>query len=79
MQFSVAKWGNSLALRLPSHLVRTANLKEGTPVEFSLRDGSVVVTPVRKRYRLDDLLAEMTDDQRHPETNWGSPKGDEVW
>ncbi|MBT2134857.1 AbrB/MazE/SpoVT family DNA-binding domain-containing protein [Croceibacterium sp. LX-88] len=79
MQFYVAKWGNSLALRLPNHLVRAANLTEGTPVEFSTRDGTVVITPVRKKYKLDELLAQMTEDQRHPETDWGDPKGDEVW
>lgn len=79
MQFYVAKWGNSLALRLPSHLVRSANLKEGTPVEFSTRDGSVVITPVRKKFRLDDLLAEMGEEQRHSEINWGEPQGEEEW
>jgi antitoxin MazE len=79
MQFYVAKWGNSLALRLPNHLVRSANLKEGTPVEFSTRGDTVVITPVRKKYRLDDLLAEMGEEQRHPETDWGKPKGEEEW
>jgi antitoxin MazE len=79
MQLSVAKWGNSLALRLPSHLAKTANLTEGTPVEFTMQDGSVLITPVRKKLKLADLLAELTDDQRRPETDWGEPKGDEVW
>lgn len=79
MQLAIAKWGNSLALRLPRHVVKDANLAEGSPVELAVRDGSVVVTPVRKKFRLDDLLAQMTDEHRHPETDWGTPQGDEAW
>ena len=79
MQLSIAKWGNSLALRLPRHVVNDANLTEGVPVEISVKDGSVVVTPVRKKFKLDDLLAHFEEDQRHSETDWGSQKGEEVW
>ena len=79
MQLAIAKWGNSLALRLPRHVVRDANLTEGVPVELTVRDGTVVVTPVRKKYKLDDLLAQMNDENLHSEIEWGDPKGDEVW
>lgn len=79
MQLAIAKWGNSLALRLPRHVVRDANLSDGSPVELAVRDGTVVVTPVRKKFRLDDLLAQMTEENRHGETDWGTPQGDEVW
>ena len=33
----VAKWGNSLAVRLPAELVRTLGLKEGDQID--LREG----------------------------------------
>ena len=79
MQLAIAKWGNSLALRLPRHVARDANLTEGATVDLSVKDGSIVVTPVRKKYSLDDLLAQMTADNLHPEVDWGEPKGDEVW
>lgn len=79
MQLAIAKWGNSLALRLPRHVAMDANLTEGVPVELTVRDGTVVVTPVRKKYKLDDLLAQMNADNAHPEVEWGEPQGDEVW
>lgn len=79
MQLAIAKWGNSLALRLPRHVAKDANLTEGAPVELTVRDGTVVVTPVRKKYRLDDLLAQMNENNKHAETDWGEPQGDEVW
>ena len=34
----VAKWGNSLAVRLPASLVEALNLKEGDEVEVAARD-----------------------------------------
>lgn len=34
----VAKWGNSLAVRLPASLVQALNLKEGEEVELHLLD-----------------------------------------
>ena len=79
MQLAVAKWGNSLAVRLPRHVAEGANLTEGAAVELSVRDGAVVVTPVRKKYKLEDLLAQMPAKARHKETDWGQPQGDEVW
>lgn len=68
MQLAIAKWGNSLALRLPRDVARDANLRVGVPVQLSVKDGSLVVTPVRKKFRLDDLLAQMKKEHRHPET-----------
>jgi antitoxin MazE len=79
MQLAIAKWGNSLALRLPRHVAQDANLTEGVAVELTVRDGTVVVTPVRKKYRLDDLLAQMNEKNAHPETDWGDARGDEIW
>lgn len=79
MELAIAKWGNSLALRLPRHIANDANLTEGAPVELTVKDGTVVVTPVRRKYRLDDLLAQMNEENSHPEIEWGGPQGDEVW
>jgi antitoxin MazE len=34
----VAKWGNSLAVRLPSEVVEALNLKEGDQIEIRIAD-----------------------------------------
>ena len=34
MKTAIAKWGNSLAVRLPRHLAEGANLTAGSPVEI---------------------------------------------
>lgn len=88
MKAAVARWGNSLALRLPRGLAEEVRLNEGAAVELTVRDGALVVTPRRRRYRLDDLLAEMPRRKRgssgakgkkSDEVDWGAPVGEEIW
>jgi antitoxin MazE len=48
MDLQVAKWGNSLALRIPSEIVRQLGLREGATVEVQLTvDGSLSIRPMR--------------------------------
>ena len=42
--------------------------------------GRIVIEPVReKKYKLDDLLKEITKDNIHEEIDFGVPEGREVW
>lgn len=79
MQLTVAKWGNSLAVRLPSQLARATHLVEGTVVQIEEVDGKLVLTPQHKRYDLADLLAAWPEDNPATELDWGSPQGQEAW
>ena len=48
MNLHVAKWGNSLALRIPAEYVRNAGIKEGDKVEASLTvDGGLTIRPAK--------------------------------
>jgi len=76
---TVAKWGNSLALRLPKRLADGANLYEGAAVEISVDHGTLVIRSARPRYTLDQLLGAKTRVRRRRETEWGAPIGKEVW
>jgi antitoxin MazE len=57
MDLQVAKWGNSLALRIPSEMVRQLGLREGATVEAQLTlDGSLSIRPAqwnRKAFALE--------------------------
>lgn len=57
MDLQVTKWGNSLALRIPSEVVRRLGLREGSTVEASLAvDGSLSIRPAkwnRKAFALE--------------------------
>ncbi|MGV2290657.1 AbrB/MazE/SpoVT family DNA-binding domain-containing protein [Trinickia sp. YCB016] len=44
MNLQIAKWGNSLALRIPADYVRHAGLKEGDQVQANLTvDGGISI------------------------------------
>ena len=49
----VAKWGNSLAVRLPADLVRELGLKEGDQIDLVKDEGAV---KVRRLPRADEVL-----------------------
>ncbi|MBD2449625.1 AbrB/MazE/SpoVT family DNA-binding domain-containing protein [Nostoc sp. FACHB-152] len=76
----VAKWGNSLAVRIPRYIAEQAHVTEGTTINFSVEGGSIVITPQkRKKYTLDELLEGMTPDNFHPEFDTGNAVGNEDW
>jgi antitoxin MazE len=79
MTTQIAKWGNSLALRIPRNLAAEVNVQDGDRVDVSVENGALVVRPARKRYTIEELVADMTPDNRHGETDWGKPRGKEVW
>ncbi len=54
-------------------------LDEGSAVELTVEDGRLLVTPVAPAYRLEELVAGIDDANRHAETDWGAPTGNEVW
>ena len=46
MNLQVAKWGNSLALRIPADVVRSIGIKEGDSLEACLTmDGGLTIRP----------------------------------
>jgi antitoxin MazE len=53
VQMHVAKWGNSLAVRLPAELVRELGLREGDQIDLVKDDGAV---KVRRQPRADEVL-----------------------
>ena len=76
----VAKWGNSLAIRIPRAVAEQAQLTEGIAINFSVEGNSIVIRPQkRKKYTLDELLLGMTPDKFHPEFETGNAVGSEDW
>lgn len=48
MRMQIAKWGNSLAVRLPMDYIRAAGLKEGDEVEAEVTPlGEIRLTPAQ--------------------------------
>lgn len=80
MKTKAQKWGNSLAVRLPRPVAQQAGIKPDDPLEIQVSKGRVVLTPaVATEYRLGDLLKKVTKKNIHRETDWGKPRGKEIW
>ena len=80
MRMQVAKWGNSLALRIPRGFAAEAGLEEGAEVEMTVDAGEIRVRrALLPEYRLDDLLGGITPDNLHGEVDLGGSVGREVW
>ena len=48
MRLQLAKWGNSLAVRLPAECVRAAGLREGDSVDADITPaGEITLTPAK--------------------------------
>ncbi len=76
----VARWGNSLAVRLPRSLVKDAGVQEGDRLSLDLaKDGAIVLRSTRRKFSLDELVSAITPKNRHSEADWGKPRGKEVW
>lgn len=45
-KLTIQQWGNSLAVRIPSAVARSARFSVGQPVEVVLDDAGVIVKPV---------------------------------
>ena len=75
----VTRWGNSLAVRIPKQLAEQTNITEGSEVELGVTDGAVIVRPKGRRYTIEELLDQVTPENRHDEIDWGEPQGKEVW
>lgn len=80
MKSKIQKWGNSLAVRIPSAYVREAGVSYGSRIELSMINGNIVIEPrPESTPSLEDLLAAVSPDNRHDEIDSGEAQGVEVW
>lgn len=62
---TIQKWGNSLAVRIPTNVARAAHFTEGLTVEVVVDDVGVTVKPVGQRsLTLEEKLA-LFDPAKH--------------
>jgi antitoxin MazE len=79
MVTSIQRWGNSLAVRIPKPFASQAGLAEDTDVEIVVEGGRIVISPAKREWKLEKLLARISPSNRHREIRWGQPEGRESW
>lgn len=78
MQVSIAKWGNSLGLRVPKEIAARVGLREGARVHIDAKGRTIVISVERPLYELDELLEGLTPEAMHEAFDWGEDVGREI-
>jgi antitoxin MazE len=77
---SLQKWGNGTGVRLPKKVVEAAQLKINQPLEVTIKDKSVILTPIDdSSVTIDSLLQGVTPDKINGELDWGEDTGAEKY
>ena len=80
MKTLVQKWGNSLAVRIPKAFATDLGIDQNSAIELALEDGCLVLRPTAvPKYELSNLLARVTENNRHGEEDYGGAAGGEEW
>ena len=73
-------------LTLPADLRRRYGITENTPLQVTEADDSFVVRPMQlvptgrpQPADLDELLSQITPENRHEEVDFGPAVGEEIW
>ena len=74
----LAMWGNSLAVRIPKDVAEEARLAEGDSIVIEALEGRIELRPAERIPTLEELVAQITPENRHEETNWGPDRGKEI-
>lgn len=72
----VQKWGNSQGLLLNKDLLSEAEIEVGDEVDVVVREGALVVRPVRRvrgGHDLRELVRRIPKDYKPEEVDWGPP------
>jgi antitoxin MazE len=67
-------------VRIPGAYASDLDFKEGMEVDVALVEGGILLrAPPCRRYPLDELVAAITPENVHVETDWGEAAGRESW
>lgn len=78
MQVRVARWGNSLGVRVPKDIAARVGLRQGARVQIEAEGRRIVISVASPVYQLEDLLQDMTPQAMHQVLQWGEDLGREV-
>lgn len=78
MIVKIQKWGNSLALRIPSSIAKQLGIQLNSLVDIEKSGEKIIVEPFKKpKYKLAELLRGINENNLHEEQSFGAPVGKE--
>jgi antitoxin MazE len=78
MQVQVARWGNSLGLRLPKELAARLGIVDGTRVDLTAEATRLIISVDRPVYSLGQLLEGLHPGDLQAAFDWGDDRGREA-
>ena len=76
----LAKWGNSMAVRIPKAVAEAARLRPGDQLEMAVEDsGTLRIRKKKGKQKLSQLIRGISATNLHGESDWGAPAGKELW
>jgi len=72
---TIKKWGNSLAVRIPRAYADELGFDENANVSLEISDDRLII---RREDTLDDMLAQINDENKHTLADFGEPRGREM-
>ena len=80
MKVIVKKWGNSASIRIPASVMAATRLSLNQSVDVREEAGRIIIEPITQpAFNIDDLVAGITDENRHDAVDFGAPMGRETW
>ena len=80
MEVHTGKLDNGLTLTIPEAFASELGLEPNSPVDLALHGTAIIVCHAKQpRVQLDDLLARVTEANRHSEIETGEAVGREAW
>ena len=80
MKVIVKKWGNSASVRIPAAVMAAAALSLDQAVDVREEAGRIVIEPIREAtFDLEELVAGITEENRHDLVETGPAAGREFW
>ena len=73
----IARWGASLAVRIPKPIAEQWGVQEGSAIEMISQGDQVVMR--KKACDLDDMLDQVTEGNLHPGADTCPAQGNEGW
>lgn len=70
-----------MAVRIPSRSAKRLGLKAGSRVTTKDSFRGLIIEPVgtRRVETLEELVAQITPENRYEKIDWGPPRGNEIW
>ncbi len=72
---TIKKWGNSLALRIPQSFATQLGIEDNCSVSIELTADSLII---KRGQTLEEMLATITDENKHQIIDFGDPQGKEL-